>query len=77
MTDDSEALAAQVEALAAQVEDLRRVVARYQAIVTAWDARLEREGIGGTLMLRLEVKQLREQLARALLKHQLAPPPAP
>ncbi|HMD25156.1 MAG TPA: hypothetical protein VKH61_13730 [Streptosporangiaceae bacterium] len=43
----------------------------------AWDARLEREGIGGTLMLRLEVKQLREELARALLKHQLAPPPAP
>lgn len=77
MTDDSEALAAQVEALAAQVENLRREVARYQAIVAAWDARLEREGIGGTLMLRLEVKRLQEQLEKALLKHQLAPPPAP
>ena len=73
MTDDGEALAA----LAAQVEDLRGVVAKYQGIVAAWDARLEREGIGGTLMLRLEVKQLQRRLDEALDKHKLAPPPAP
>ena len=41
MTDDSEALAAQVEALAAQVAELRGIVERYRAIVDAWDARLE------------------------------------
>jgi hypothetical protein len=51
-----------VAALAQQVEDLRASVARYQAIVTAWNTRLEREGIGGTLMLRLEVKQLAQKL---------------
>ena len=73
MTDDGEALTA----LAQQVEDLRRVVAKYQGIVAAWDARLEREGIGGTLMLRLEVKQLQRRLDEALDKHKLAPPPAP
>ena len=66
-----------VAALAAQLEDLRGVVERYQAIVTAWDARLETEGIGGTMMLRLEVKQLRERLDEAVDKHQLKPPPAP
>ena len=52
-------------ALAQQIEDLRTRVAKYQAIVTAWDARVEREGIGGTLMLRLELKQLKEQLDKA------------
>jgi hypothetical protein len=64
-------------ALAAQVEELRGVVERCQAIVAAWDARLETEGIGGTMMLRLEVKQLRDRLDEALAKRQLAPPPAP
>ena len=64
-------------ALAAQVEDLRGVVAKCQALVTAWDTRLEVEGIGGTMMLRLEVKQLRERLDEAVAKRQLAPPPAP
>jgi hypothetical protein len=73
VTADNEALAA----LAEQVEDLRGVVAKYQAIVTAWAARLETEGIGGTMMLRLEVKQLRERLDEALAKRQLARPPAP
>ncbi len=63
--------------LAQQVEDLRRIVERYQAIVISWDARLEREGIGGTLMLRLEVKQLAQRLTEALEKRRLAPPPAP
>jgi hypothetical protein len=64
-------------ALAAQLGELRGAVERYQKIVTAWDARLETEGIGGTMMLRLELKQLRERLDEAVDKHQLKPPPAP
>jgi hypothetical protein len=63
--------------LARQIEHLRRVVAKYQGIVAGWDARLEREGIGATLMLRLEVKQLGQRLDEALDKRKLAPPPAP
>jgi hypothetical protein len=63
--------------LAQQVAELHSIVERYQAIVTAWDARLEREGIGGTLMLRLEVKRLAQRLDGALDKRRLAPPPAP
>jgi hypothetical protein len=63
--------------LAAQLEELRANVSRLQGIVASWDARLEREGIGGTLMLRLEVKRLTERLNDALAKRQLAPPPAP
>ncbi len=70
VTDDN-------DALAAQVEDLRDAVARCQAIVTAWDARLETEGIGATMTLLLEVKKLRERLNEALAKRQLEPPPAP
>ncbi|MGH3182396.1 MAG: hypothetical protein ACRDOE_10905 [Streptosporangiaceae bacterium] len=73
MTDDSEALAA----LAQQVGELRAAVERYQAVVAAWDSRLETEGIGGTMMLRLEVKQQRERLDEAVAKHKLRPPPAP
>jgi cell division protein ZapA (FtsZ GTPase activity inhibitor) len=51
-----------IAALAAQVEELRGQLARHQAIVTSWNARLEREGIGGTLMLRHEIKQLTQKL---------------
>jgi hypothetical protein len=54
--------------LAAQVEDLRATVARYQAIVTSWNARLEQEGIGGTLMLRHELKQLTQKLDAEIAK---------
>jgi hypothetical protein len=57
-----------VAELARQVEDLQASVARYQAIVTAWNARLEREGIGGTLMLRHEVKQLAQKLDEEIAK---------
>jgi hypothetical protein len=52
----------QIAALAAQLEELRGQLARSQAIVTSWNARLEREGIGGTLMLRHEIKQLTQKL---------------
>ena len=57
-----------VAALAQQVEDLRATVARYQAIVTSWNARLEREGLGGTLMLRHELKQLTQKLDAEIAK---------
>jgi hypothetical protein len=76
----TEGPAAEGEALAAlaqQVEDLRGEVRKYQAIVTAWNARLERDGIGGTLMLRLQVKQMSEKLDKALESHRLEGPPAP
>jgi hypothetical protein len=73
VTDDNEAFAA----LAQQIEDLRGVVGKFQAIVTAWNARLEREGIGGTLMLRLEVKKMSEKLDEALENYRLKPVAAP
>lgn len=57
-----------VAALAAQLEELRGQVARYQAIVTSWNARLEQEGIGGTLMLRHEVKELTRKLDSEITK---------
>ena len=63
--------------LAARFEELRGEVARFRAVVVSWDARLEREGIGGTLMLRLELKRLAERLDEALQKGRLTPPPAP
>ena len=66
-----------IAALAAQVDDLRGQVAKYQAIVTAWNARLETEGIGGTLVLRAELKHLSDELAEAIGKHQVKPPNAP
>ena len=84
---DNETLAA----LAAQVDDLRGKVAKLQGVVASWNARLETEGIGATLLLRTEVKHLAEQLdatlaevkhlaeqlEAALSAHRLTPPPAP
>ncbi len=70
---DPETLAA----LAAQVDELRGQVAMLQATVTRWNARLETEGIGATLVLRTEVKRLADRLAEAVSKNRLAPPPAP
>lgn len=59
-----------IAALARQVAELRQ-------IVTAWDARLQAEGIGATMRLLLDIKHLRERLDEAVDKHQLKPPPAP
>ncbi len=70
---DNETLAA----LAGQLDGLRGTVARLHTIVTQWDARLEREGIGATLVLRAEVKALARTLNEALTRHRLKPPPAP
>lgn len=72
------------DTMAAQVGELRALVASLKATVTQWDARLEREGIGATLVLRLEVKKLREEVAAlsailsgALDTGKLKDPPAP
>lgn len=64
-------------ALAAQIDDLRGELAEFRRVFAQWDARLEAEGIGGMMMLLLEVKHLRERLDEAVAKRQLAPPPAP
>jgi hypothetical protein len=64
-------------ALAAQVDDLRGTVARLHAVVTQWNARLETEGIGATLVLRAEVTRLAGQLSQAVSANRLSPPPAP
>jgi hypothetical protein len=64
-------------ALAAQLDELRAKVDQAQAAVRQWDARLEREGIGATLVLRAEVKRLADRLTEAVSKNRLAPPDAP
>jgi hypothetical protein len=64
-------------ALAAQLDELRGQAEAVRRTVTQWDARLETEGIGATMLLRLEVRRLAEQLAEAVSKNRLAPPAAP
>jgi hypothetical protein len=73
VTDDSEASAD----LAAQIEDLRGDLAEFRRVFAQWNAKLETEGIGGTMTLLLQVKQLRERLDEALARHQIEPVPAP
>jgi hypothetical protein len=65
-----------VDILTAQLEELRGQLARSQGEIGHLKARLE-TGSGQVAMFRLEVKQLREELAKAASKHQLKPPPAP
>jgi hypothetical protein len=65
-----------VAALAAQLEELRGRMLRAEGGAGHVRARLETES-GQILPLFAEVKKLREQLADAVTKHQLAPPPAP
>ena len=62
--------------LAAQLAELRGQLARSQGEIGVLRERLE-ASTGQTAMLRLEVKQLREELAEAIEKRQLKPPPAP
>ena len=66
-----------VAVLAAQLEELRGQLAEFRRVFGQWDAKLETEGIGGTMTLLLKVKHLRERLDEALDKRRLAPPPAP
>ena len=66
-----------IAALAAQLEELRGQLAEFQRVFSQWNAKLETEGIGGTMTLLLDIKQLRDRLDEALAKHQLEPPLAP
>src|SRR5258708_31965693 len=63
-------------ALAAQLEELRGQLARSQGEIGVLRERLEAE-TGQTAMLRLQVKQFREELAEAVARNRLKPPPAP
>jgi hypothetical protein len=65
-----------VAALAAQLEELRGQLARTQGELGVVRERLEGE-TSQTAMLRLEVKQQKERLAKAISDRQLKPPPAP
>ena len=59
-----------------QIPALEHLIDELRTTVRKWDARLD-QGIGETMVLRLEVKHLAEQLEEALSAHRLTPPPAP
>jgi hypothetical protein len=65
-----------VASLAAQLEQLRGQLARSQGEIGVLRERLEASS-GQVVMFRLEVKQLREDLAEAIENRRLKPPPAP
>jgi hypothetical protein len=65
-----------VAALATQLEELRGQWARSQGEIGVLRERLQAE-TGQTAMLRLQVKQFREELAEAVARNRLKPPPAP
>jgi hypothetical protein len=65
-----------VAALAAQLEEQRGQLARSQGEIRILRDRLE-DSTGQTVNLLLEVKRLRGELAEAVEKRQLQPPPAP
>jgi regulator of replication initiation timing len=74
--DPVAALAAQLEELREEIRQERGQLARTQGELGAVRARLEGE-TSQTAMSRLEVKHLREELAEAIEKRRLKPPPAP
>jgi len=63
-------------ALAAQLGELRGQLARSQGEIAVLRERLE-ASTGQVVMFRLEVKHLREELAEAVDRNKLKPPPAP
>ena len=65
-----------VAALAAQFLELRGQLARVEGAAGQVRARQEADS-GQVAMLHLQVKQLREELAEAIEKRRLKPPPAP
>lgn len=65
-----------VAALAAQLAELRGQLARSQGEIAVLRERLE-ASTGQVVMFRLEVKHLREELAEAVDRNKLKPPPAP
>src|ERR1700722_9201637 len=86
VTEESEvvALAAQIDELRQQLDQARRDVATAKAVVAQWNARLEQEGIGATLVMRHAFKKLGEKvdglattLADALERGKLKTPAAP
>ena len=62
--------------LAAQLAELRGQLARAQGEIRVLHHRLE-DNTGQTVNLLVEVKQLRGELAEAIEKRRLKPPPAP
>ena len=62
--------------LASQLAELRGQLARSQGEIRVLREQLE-GSTGQVMMFRLEVKQLRGELAEAIGKRKLAPPPAP
>jgi hypothetical protein len=86
VTEESEvvALAAQIDELRQQLDQARREVATAKATIAQWNARLEQEGIGATLMMRHAFKKLGEKvdglattLADALERGKLKTPAGP
>jgi hypothetical protein len=82
--DPAAALAGQLDELRRQLDQAKQDIAAAKATVTRWDARLEQEGIGATLVMRLAFKKLDEKveglagtLADAMDRGQLKPPAAP
>jgi hypothetical protein len=71
--DPVAALAAQIEE---QLKELRGQLARYAGDVGGLRAKLETDS-GQVLNLLVQVKQFREELAEAVEKNRLKPPPAP
>jgi hypothetical protein len=78
------ALAAQLEELRQQLDEARRDAAAAKATVAQWNARLEQEGVGATLMMRRDFKKLAEKvdgltttLADTLDRGKLKTPAAP
>jgi hypothetical protein len=82
--DPAAALAGQLDELRRQLDQARQDIAAAKATVTRWNARLEQEGIGATLVMRLAFKKLDEKveglsktLADAMDHGQLKPPAVP
>jgi hypothetical protein len=74
--DPVAALAAELAELCGQVGGLLGQLARAQGDIGVLRERLQAE-TGQTAMLRLQVKQFREELAEAVDRNRLKPPPAP
>ena len=82
--DAAGALAGQLDELRQRLDQARDDIAAAKATVAQWNARLERDGVGATLMMRHAFKKLDEKvedlakaLADAVDRGELKAPPAP